>query len=175
MKMIRWVSWNHSVLRQYQKEHSNQALQQERDVAVFDTDVDAATRTDRKFLVAYYSGPDRAGNMLHNFFNSIIWAVVTNRTVLWEYYVDRPNANSVKDCEQYLKRHSWLPSYAEWSPTLHLAAPVPIRVRDMLSSSAQVVLAPQIRDIYPQNGKIDRVKWSDDPAHLLRQKNRGRP
>jgi hypothetical protein len=159
------------MLRQYQKEHSNQALQQEHDVATFD--VDAAINSDRKFLVAYYYGPDRAGNMLHNFFNSIIWAVVTNRTVLWEYYTDQPHANTVQDCEQYLKRHSWLPSYAEWSHTLHLAAPVPVRVRDMLSSSAQVVLAPQIRDIFPQNDKIDRVKWSDDPAHLLRQKPKG--
>jgi hypothetical protein len=161
------------VLRQYQKEHSNQALQQEYDFAVFDVDVDVevAMYSDRKFLVVYYYGPDRAGNMLHNFFNSIIWAVVTNRTVLWEYYVDRPHANSVEDCEQYLQRRSWLPSYKEWSRTLHLTAPVPVRVRDMLSSSAQVVLAPQIRDIFPNNEKMDRVKWSDDPAHLLRQKH----
>ena len=153
------------VFRQYQKEHSTQALQQEQDATAMDVDV----ATNRKFLVAYYYGPDRAGNMLHNFFNSIIWAVVTNRTVLWEYYVDRPHANSVQDCEQYLKRHSWLPSYAEWSRTLNLASPVPVRVRNMLSSSAHVVLAPQIRDIFPQNDNIDRVKWSDDPAHLLRQ------
>jgi hypothetical protein len=155
------------ILRQYQKEHSNEALQQQQDATAFDGGV--AAKSDRKFLVAYYYGPDRAGNMLHNFFNSIIWGIVTNRTVLWEYYVDRTHANSVQDCEQYLKRHSWLPSYAEWSRTLHLAAPVPVRVRDMLSSSALVALAPQIRDIYPQNDKIDRVKWSDDPAHLLRQ------
>jgi hypothetical protein len=148
------------VLKQYQKEHSDQALQE-----------DAITvATERKFLVAYYYGPDRAGNILHNFFNSIIWAVVTNRTVLWEYYVDRPHSNSVQDCEQFLKRNPWLPSYTEWSRKLHLAAPVPVRARDMLSTSAQVVLAPQIRDIYPRNDKITRVKWSDDPAHLLQQR-----
>jgi hypothetical protein len=146
------------VLKQYQKEHSTRALQQ-------DTDA-----TERKFLVAYYYGPDRAGNILHNFFNSIMWAVATNRTVLWEYYVDRGHSNSVQDCEKYLKRNPWLPSYSEWSRKLRLAAPVPVRAHDMLSSLAQVVVAPQIRDIYPKNAKIARVKWSDDPAHLLQER-----
>jgi hypothetical protein len=159
------------VLRQYQKEHSTLALQQEQDALAFN--VDDATRihiaTDRKFLVAYYYGPHRAGNILHNFFNSIIWAIITNRTVLWEYYVDRPNSNTVDDCEQYLQRHNWLPSYKEWSRKLQLDAPVPVRARDMLSASAQVVVAPQIRDLFPKNGMIQRVKWSDDPAHLLQQ------
>lgn len=150
------------VLRQYQKEHSSQALQQD----------SVHVATDRKFLVAYYYGPHRAGNILHNFFNSIIWGVATNRTVLWEYYVDRPHTNTVQDCEQYLKRNPWLPSYTEWSRKLQLATPIPARVRDMLSASAQVVVAPQIRDLYPENGKIDRVKWSDDPAYLLQQEEK---
>jgi hypothetical protein len=124
--------------------------------------------TDRKFLVAYYYGPHRAGNILHNFFNSIIWAVVTNRTVLWEYYTDRPHTNTLEDCEQYLQRHSWLPSYAEWSIKLQLDAPVPVQAGDMLSSQAQVIVAPQIRDLFPEHGNsIHRVKWSDDPAHLF--------
>jgi hypothetical protein len=145
------------VLQQYQKEHSAEAL--------------ANHSAERKFVVAYYYGPDRAGNILHNFFNSIIWAVVTNRTILWEYYVDRPQANSVQDCDSFLKRNPWLPSYTEWSRKLHLPAPVPVTAREILSTSAQVVLPPQIRDIYPRNDTSARAKWSDHPAHLLQQQS----
>jgi hypothetical protein len=41
----------------------------------------------------------------------------------------------------------------------HLAAPVPIRVRDM-PSLRKVVLAPQIQDIYP--------KWQDRSGQVVR-------
>ena len=74
------------------------------------------------------SCPMQAGNRLHHFFNSILWSVVTNRTLLWKYYDQKTcktigqniyptvcsAANTVEDCNQVLKRSSWIPSYDHW-------------------------------------------------------------
>jgi hypothetical protein len=87
----------------------------------------------RQFAVAYYRCPRRAGNWLHQFFNGMLWSIVTNRTLLWKYYdteaflkynrhinperthyPDMEQANSEKDCRRAMVRANWLPSYDEW-------------------------------------------------------------
>jgi hypothetical protein len=40
----------------------------------------------RTFALAYYSCLLQAGNRLHHYFNNLLWAIVTNRTVLWKSY-----------------------------------------------------------------------------------------
>ena len=40
----------------------------------------------RKYAVAYYSCPQQAGNRLHAFMNSVLHAIINNRTVLYQYY-----------------------------------------------------------------------------------------
>jgi hypothetical protein len=98
---------------------------------------------DRKFTIAYYSCPLQAGNRLHHFFNQLLWAVVTNRTLLWKYY-DRAAclafgarhfdpkicqaANDVVDCDKVLERAAWMPSYEEWADRLGSAAVSPVRL-----------------------------------------------
>jgi hypothetical protein len=88
----------------------------------------------RTFVVGYYSCPYQAGNRLHDFMNALIFAIVTNRTLLWKYY-DKETCeighkgynsapckitNKLGDCEKILRRAEWIPSYDEWAPTLGL-------------------------------------------------------
>ena len=40
----------------------------------------------RSFATAFYSCPLQAGNRLHHYLNSVLWAILTNRTVLWDYW-----------------------------------------------------------------------------------------
>jgi hypothetical protein len=87
----------------------------------------------RKFAIAYYSCPLQLGNQLFHFMNSILWAVITDRTVLYKYMDKRTcerlkehqpmlylsdaicqAANTVKDCDVVLERAPWLPSYDEF-------------------------------------------------------------
>ncbi len=117
------------VLNDYKREHSSFALREE---------ASSARDTSRKFAVGYYSCPLQAGNRLHHFMNSLIWAVVTNRTLLWKYYDKKTcgevgtsyahkicgAANSVRDCDKILKRAEWLPAFDQWSPKLNLSIPL---------------------------------------------------
>jgi hypothetical protein len=82
----------------------------------------------RRYALALYSCPFQAGNRMHHFFNSVVWAVITNRTVLWKYYDKRAcqrlgskysrriceAANTEADCAKVLDRASWIPSYDQW-------------------------------------------------------------
>jgi hypothetical protein len=114
------------VLEQYKQWHSVEALRR-----------DPHNRT---FALGYYSCPLQAGNRLHHFFNSLLWAVVSNRTLLWKYY-DKETcravqsderldnevcgvANTLHDCDPVLKRASWLPSYDEFAQELKLPEPL---------------------------------------------------
>ena len=91
----------------------------------------------RRFTIGFYSCPQQAGNRLHHFLNALIWAIVTNRTLLWHYY-DRnacrvfgadhsraicEGANTEKDCNRVLKRASWIPGYVKWAKTIPLDTP----------------------------------------------------
>jgi len=118
------------VLQQYVEWHSIETLQRESAIA--------HTPSHRRFAVGYYSCPLQAGNRLHHFFNSFLWAVVTNRTLLWKYYDKKAcktfgqkydprvcwTANRVEDCDMVLKRAPWIPSFEEWKTQLLHQEPV---------------------------------------------------
>jgi len=89
--------------------------------------------TNRKFALGFYSCPLQAGNRLHHFFNGLLWAIITNRTLLWKYWDSETcskydgkhydviiceAANTVDACDKILKRAAWIPSYDEWSERL---------------------------------------------------------
>jgi hypothetical protein len=102
--------------------------------------VDVLLRNDtvgRKYAIAFYQCPLQAGNRMHHFYNNFLWAVLTNRTMLWKYY-DRESclqygrhygtpiceaANTEHDCGEILLRAPWIPSYDDWAQTLHLDEP----------------------------------------------------
>lgn len=91
----------------------------------------------RRFAVGYYSCPFQAGNRLHHFMNALVWAVVTNRTILWKYYdmetcqrVGRNYDRSIcfktgtqESCNGVLPLRDWIPSYDKWAPLLGLSYP----------------------------------------------------
>lgn len=118
----------HRLWEEYQQWHSQESLEQ-------DMLTDPYNITARKFAVGYYSCPLQAGNRLHHFFNSLIWAVVTNRTLLWKYYDEATcqragqkfsqaicrAANTEQDCATVLHRRVWLPSYHKWQTQLNLS------------------------------------------------------
>lgn len=92
-----------------------------------------AAPNNRSFVVAHYACPLEAGNRIHEFLNSMIFAMVLNRTVLWDFYDDNlcrkiridPNqcdAFANPDvCDKTLHRSSWIPSYDAF--TKHLGLP----------------------------------------------------
>jgi hypothetical protein len=142
----------------------------------------------RQFAVVYYHCPHRAGNALHTFLNSVIWAIITNRTLLWRY--DEKSArNTVADCDQYLERAPWMPSFDEWSANLSLPAPVPVKMNTLLnwkharlmnttwhvfsyeeqrqSLKEPVVTFPRFRDWVDKKDLLtSRIRWNDDPREL---------
>ena len=142
----------------------------------------------RTFSVAYYSCPHRIGNTIHAFFNAVLWAILTNRTVLWKY--DGTEArNTVEDCDQFLERASWIPSFEHWSRNLSLPEPVPVKMNtawnrkqarllgqtprfysaaeQRASRDAVVVVFPRFRDMVPHGDlNTSRIIWNDDPRHL---------
>ena len=80
---------------------------------------------DRKFIVGRYSCPDYAGNLLHDFVDSLLIAMLSNRTLLW--YFDTNPVNNLSACNELLRVASWVPSYNEWSSILHLPpTPLPL-------------------------------------------------
>lgn len=112
------------VLQTYKSQHSDDVL---REACQFGCD-------NRMFLVGYYSCPLQAGNRLHHFTNAFIWAIVTNRTLLWKYYdqvtclalgVNHDqsiceSANHETECANILQRSQWIPAHDEWNSKLKL-------------------------------------------------------
>jgi hypothetical protein len=112
------------LLQEYQLHHSEESLRHSPGC--------------RKFLVAHYRCPESAGNRLHEFTNSYLWAVLLNRTLLWKYMDDRLCTklqhkfhfvndeeqctlnNTAHDCAKVLERAPWIPSYDEWQGLLGL-------------------------------------------------------
>jgi len=179
------------ILQRYIAWHGQESLQRERH--------DPA-QAGRKFSIAYYSCPQRLGSTIHAFFNDVIWAILTNRTVLWKY--DEEGArNTVQDCDQFLESAAWLPSFDEWSQNVSSSfAPEPVVVspvkmntvwnlrqaqrmgmRPRFYSAAeqraslvepQVVVFPRFRDMLPLDEfDISRILWNDDPQHLVDSRN----
>ena len=108
------------VWNEYKQQHSVEQLR--RELVQDDT-----STYDRRFAVAFYNCPFQAGNRMHHWMNSILWAVMTNRTILWKYF-DKETcsefgypslpfckaANQEEDCRKVLRRPSWIASYDEW-------------------------------------------------------------
>jgi len=124
------------VLKQYIDEHNQETLMQEW-TSCGETFNDCEPLQKRKFVVAYYSCPVEAGNRLLRFLNAYILAIMSNRTVLWDYYstencmmndvppeyFDEARCNSldtIEACDKVLVRHPWIPSFTEWRDRLEL-------------------------------------------------------
>jgi hypothetical protein len=153
--------WPVRALHSYKMMHSIEALS-------YDTD------PNRKFALVTYWCPDRAGNILHNMFSSVIWSIITNRTVLWKYEATdnvhvRNKPTSIDDrqfCEEIMELAKWLPSWDEWKVKLKLEDPVAIpieRTRLTFDESIQTVIFPQIPDIDSKNTRIHRIEWGEHP------------
>jgi hypothetical protein len=144
-------------LYEYQKRHSVFALR------------DDVSLDNRKFAIAYWSCPDRAGNILHNFFNSILWAMITNRTVLWMYGDGRKTGfASFDECSNSLQIADWIPSYHDFHDVLPFepeeAVPVPITVETSYYDSVHhLVIFPQIPDVLKGNKQVARNEWQHHP------------
>ena len=152
------------VLRTYQAQHSHLALVKEQ--LQLDKDNNDYSTRRRQFSIAYYWCPHRAGNILHSFFNTIVWSMIHNRTVLWKYH---NTSNQESDCQAILHRASWLPSYDYWKNKLELSVvePIPVSLTEPWtkddSTSQHVVLYPQISDVLIERTDITRHAWSDHP------------
>jgi hypothetical protein len=123
------------ILRQYRLDHGADVLRNEFDHT-------PATFQTRKFLVVYYSCPHEAGNLLHDFYNQALTAVILNRTILLKYNDAQTcsdsrltgknqtrcfKANTQAECEQALQRAEWLPMYDEWIEHISFSSALPLR------------------------------------------------
>lgn len=123
-QLLQQQSPSYRILTEYIQQHSQAALLNK--------------SKDRRYAVAYYSCPLQAGNRLHHFMNSILWAIVTNRTVLWQYYTAeicnvvgagwdgricesaRARNATESECDAVLERAPWMPKYTDWQARLGL-------------------------------------------------------
>jgi hypothetical protein len=109
------------IMEHYIRMHSVDALRRDPDIK------------SRKFAMAFYQCPIQAGNRLHHFWNNLLWAVLTNRTVLWQYWDTETcstydgklmhkhfciKANTADDCSHILQRAPWMASYDEWKDVI---------------------------------------------------------
>lgn len=124
------------VMHAYIEEHSEARLEQLWQDCGSKTPCEKLDST--KFIVGRYSCPLQAGNRLVKFMNGLIWAIVTDRVFLWDYF-DRETCleeqssvaagtcegflNTVEECENILQLASWVPSYDKWSKRLNLTKP----------------------------------------------------
>jgi hypothetical protein len=124
------------ILREYIQNHSQQHL--ERLWIQCGNQSSCAAFNETKFVVEWYSCPLEAGNRIFRFMNGLLWAILTDRIFLWQFFDkalcdhDRPetykcfksNLNSPDDCENILHLAGWVPSWEEWSVKLNLSYPV---------------------------------------------------
>jgi hypothetical protein len=146
--------WPNLALARYQDDHSVATLREE----------SIEQRKTRRYAIAYYWCPDRAGNLLHNFFSSMIWAMIENRTLL-VYFDGTHKGNSKEFCDQFLSLREWLPTYEEWNVHGDIT-PVPVPMdaeRYHYDQTHPVVIYPQIADVLMGNPQVFRQEWRDDP------------
>ena len=104
------------VMEQYIREHSVHALRND------------PHPERRHYAMAFYQCPLQAGNRMHHFWNNLLWAMLTNRTVLYRYWDTEAclaysnyhkglckAANTADDCAKVLDRAPWMASYEEWN------------------------------------------------------------
>jgi hypothetical protein len=91
----------------------------------------------RNFMVGVYSCPLQSGNRLHRFMNAFVWAIATNRTLLWRYFthdICRHEYNETadlclgleqshpNDCNRILELASWVPAWDDWHGKLNVTS-----------------------------------------------------
>jgi hypothetical protein len=119
------------IMKQYIQWHSHESL------------LRAQQQQNRIFVIASYSCPNRAGNFITSFLNSLIWAIITNRTLLYTFEgpflacleINQQTSmcqannhslhsncthqchfyNTQQDCDRVLQQATWLPSWEMWS------------------------------------------------------------
>ena len=149
------------VMEQYLQWHGVDALGQEVNTTIPSTEI-------RKYAVAYlFPCSARAGNQFHNFYNSVLWAVITNRTLLIRF--DSPTQQLCAG-QPKVKVAPWLPLWDDWVDKLRLfeddIEPVPIDTKRELTDRAhRVVLFPQIPDVRLRENHIFRGRWIDHPVN----------
>ena len=67
---------------------------------------------DRKFVIGTYSCPSMIGNRMTEFLNSFIAAFTLNRTLIWRVCTRKGCWDNEADCNEYLTRLDWIPSYS---------------------------------------------------------------
>jgi hypothetical protein len=76
----------------------------------------------RRYAIAHYSCPEQLGNRMMAFLNALLAAVVTNRTILWQYCHRDPDmcpmSGPAEDCQRVYRRREWIASADEMLPTL---------------------------------------------------------
>jgi hypothetical protein len=117
----------------------------------------------RKFIVGTYSCPLEAGNRLHKFMNSLVWAVLTRRTFLWDYFDQEACRleqeelaegtcdsflNTEEECQDILILNDWVPSWQVWKQRLQL--PTPIRACGLGNRDRDAMAMPIDADDRPQ-------------------------
>jgi hypothetical protein len=127
-----------------------------------------AQRAVRRYIVAPYWCPDRAGNVLHNLWNSLAWAVLLNRTVLLQWVDSNPNGNTRDACAAVMPTRPALALWADWATRLDLhetdVYSIPLDVsRWRYDASLRVVWVPQIADVYHTDPTLYRNEWDHHP------------
>lgn len=123
----------------------------------------------RSFVIADYSCPHEAGNLLHITMNKVLWAILTNRTVLVRYMTQEvcesichdgdndkmcprcPQANTQADCDAILRVAAWLPQFEDWNDRLQL---------------------PPSEAVHPIQGTVDNTTFADDHPRVARLYNK---
>jgi hypothetical protein len=89
----------------------------------------------RTFMLGMYSCPDDVGNQIHELTSSLLLAMVTNRTLLWNFKLFHNNNRD--ECDQILHMASWMPSYDEWKGIYQLPTAAIIRAGDYLPTMTE--------------------------------------
>lgn len=141
--------WPNRQLEEYKRMHSRQAI-------LLDGNIQ-----ERKFAVVSYYCPRRAGNILHNLFNNIAWAIIHNRTILviYEGHEHHKSGSSFAYCQQTLQIAEWIAMYDDFASMI--AEPVPVALNQSIQH-LPVVIFPQIPDVM-MSKNVYRAQWRDEP------------
>lgn len=130
------------VVEEYIKWHGVAALRREWGYMAGYNNDHTEKLTVRKYAIMFYQCPVSAGNRIHEALNDFLYAIISNRTLLWKYYdseacvgyherargkgrsqLDNCTVQgSIEDCSPMLELQNWLPSYDRWARRLGLAA-----------------------------------------------------
>ena len=75
----------------------------------------------RKYLVATYACPLQIGNRMHEFLNAFAVAVISDRTLLWQYWGSHGRA-----CKRYQQKCLGATAHSHQAPPTHLCRVIAI-------------------------------------------------